>query len=121
MAFLQKLLIFAWTPTDMPGIDPKVMMHYLKIDLNHRPVKQKEKSIALEWQSRSKGVQKLFWWGHQRHQNKAEASQPSVNWSIIYESICNKVLAHMSPFFSCCLFESFELLFQFCTSQLMLS
>lgn len=36
MTFLQKNAdVFAWTPVDMLGIDSEVMMHHLKIDLNH--------------------------------------------------------------------------------------
>ena len=49
--FLQQNLdMFAWTPVDMPEIDPGVMMHSLKVDPDHRPVKQKKRSFMPEWQ-----------------------------------------------------------------------
>ena len=45
--------VFAWSPTDMPGIDPEVIVHRLKVDSAARPIKQKlrrinkERSLAL--------------------------------------------------------------------------
>ena len=40
--FLQKNTdVFAWVPTDMPGIDAKVMKHRLAVDPKHRPMKEK--------------------------------------------------------------------------------
>ena len=35
---------------DMPGIDPEVVPHYLKVDLTHHPVKQKKRSFILNHQ-----------------------------------------------------------------------
>ena len=40
--FLQKNAdIFAWTPTDMSGIDAEVMQYRLAVDPKHRPTKEK--------------------------------------------------------------------------------
>ena len=33
--------VFAWTPKEMPGIDPDVMGHRLNVDPAHKPVVQK--------------------------------------------------------------------------------
>ena len=33
--------VFAWTPYEMPAIDPTVMCHKLKVDPSHKPVLQK--------------------------------------------------------------------------------
>ncbi|XXG67553.1 hypothetical protein AAC387_Pa06g0875 [Persea americana] len=33
--------VFAWTPYEMPGIDPAVKCHKLNVDPNHKPVIQK--------------------------------------------------------------------------------
>ena len=30
--------VFAWTPYEMPGIDPEVMCHKLNVDPRYRPV-----------------------------------------------------------------------------------
>lgn len=49
--FLQKNVdVFAWSAADMPGIDPKVMVHQLNIDMTYRLVKQKKQSFAPEHQ-----------------------------------------------------------------------
>ncbi|XP_057954057.1 uncharacterized protein LOC131148360 [Malania oleifera] len=50
---LSKLLngfadVFAWLADDIPGIDPAIMEHRLQVDPNHKPVKQKKRSFALE-------------------------------------------------------------------------
>ena len=39
---------FAWSHTDMTGIDPKIMVHRLQIDPSYPPVKQKRRKFALE-------------------------------------------------------------------------
>ena len=47
--FLQKNAdVFAWVPTDMPGIDAEVMEHRLAVDPKHRPTKKKVRSYAPE-------------------------------------------------------------------------
>ena len=50
MFLQQNLDMFAWTPADMPGIDPGVMMHGLRVNPGHRPIKQKKRTFALERQ-----------------------------------------------------------------------
>ncbi|XP_077234682.1 uncharacterized protein LOC143876885 [Tasmannia lanceolata] len=42
--------VFAWAPTDMPGINPEVSSHRLGVDPTCRPVKQKKRHFALERQ-----------------------------------------------------------------------
>ncbi|XP_077222190.1 uncharacterized protein LOC143856034 [Tasmannia lanceolata] len=44
--FRENADIFAWTPADMPGIDPKVSVHKLSIDPTCKPVKQKRRHFA---------------------------------------------------------------------------
>ena len=39
---------FAWSHTDMIGIDPEVVVHRLQIDPNYPPVKQKRRKFASE-------------------------------------------------------------------------
>ncbi|KAL5569586.1 hypothetical protein UlMin_026161 [Ulmus minor] len=40
--------VFAWSHEDMPGIDPKVIVHHLNIDPSFRPVKQKRRTFNAE-------------------------------------------------------------------------
>ncbi|KAL5578025.1 hypothetical protein UlMin_019724 [Ulmus minor] len=40
--------VFAWSHEDMPGIDPKVIVHRLNIDPSFRPVKQKQRTFNAE-------------------------------------------------------------------------
>ena len=38
--------IFTWTPMDLPGINPSVMVHSLNVDPKYHPFKQKKRSFA---------------------------------------------------------------------------
>ncbi|XP_016164461.1 uncharacterized protein LOC107606980 [Arachis ipaensis] len=38
--------LFAWTPADMPGIDPSIISHKLALDPSVRPVTQKKKNLG---------------------------------------------------------------------------
>jgi hypothetical protein len=40
--------VFAWSHDDMPGIPPSVIVHKLRVDPSHRPVKQRRRSFAPE-------------------------------------------------------------------------
>ncbi|XP_057976097.1 uncharacterized protein LOC131163521 [Malania oleifera] len=40
--------LFAWSAADMPGIDPAVIEHRLQVNPDHRPMKQKKRSFAME-------------------------------------------------------------------------
>lgn len=42
--------VFAWTTTDMPGIEPKVITHKLNVNPSRKLVKQKKQSFAPEMQ-----------------------------------------------------------------------
>lgn len=42
--------IFAWQPSDMPGIDEKVAVHKLCVDPTRKPVQQKRRIFALKRQ-----------------------------------------------------------------------
>ncbi|KAK3037306.1 hypothetical protein RJ639_032068 [Escallonia herrerae] len=44
--------IFAWTATDMPGIDPEIITHRLNIDPTNKPVKQMKRTFAPERQEK---------------------------------------------------------------------
>lgn len=47
IAFLKDHIdIFAWTPQEMPGIDPEVICHHLNVDPQHKPVVQKARRSA---------------------------------------------------------------------------
>ncbi|URD77573.1 Retrotransposon protein [Musa troglodytarum] len=51
ISFLQQNAdIFAWTPADIPGVDPKVSQHHLCISPTVRPVKQRPRAQAPERQ-----------------------------------------------------------------------
>jgi RNase H-like domain found in reverse transcriptase/Reverse transcriptase (RNA-dependent DNA polymerase) len=39
---------FAWSYKEMPGLDPKVAVHYLKIDPTFRPIKQAPRRMRVE-------------------------------------------------------------------------
>ncbi|XP_072060188.1 uncharacterized protein [Arachis hypogaea] len=46
-AFLQQNAdLFAWTPADMPGIDPSIISHKLALDPSARPVTQKMRNLG---------------------------------------------------------------------------
>ena len=40
--------IFAWSPEDMPGIDPSVIVHRLNVNPDSSPVRQKKRVFAQE-------------------------------------------------------------------------
>ncbi|XP_057723678.1 uncharacterized protein LOC130939602 [Arachis stenosperma] len=40
--------LFAWTPADMPGIDPRVMSHHLAVKAEARPVAQRRRKMSAE-------------------------------------------------------------------------
>ncbi|XP_052113192.1 uncharacterized protein LOC127744804 [Arachis duranensis] len=40
--------LFAWTPADMPGIDPKIMSHHLAVRSKARPVAQRRRKMSTE-------------------------------------------------------------------------
>ncbi|XP_072083626.1 uncharacterized protein [Arachis hypogaea] len=40
--------LFAWTPTDMPGIDPNFICHKLAVNPNARPIRQKKRNLGTE-------------------------------------------------------------------------
>ncbi|XP_072064320.1 uncharacterized protein [Arachis hypogaea] len=47
--FLQKQAdLFAWKPSDMPGIDPQIISHKLAINSSARPVQQKKRKLGEE-------------------------------------------------------------------------
>ncbi|XP_072074432.1 uncharacterized protein [Arachis hypogaea] len=49
MTFLQQHAdLFAWTPSDMPGIDPQIISHKLAINSAVRPVQQKKRKLGEE-------------------------------------------------------------------------
>ena len=39
--FQEKKISFVWTYSNMPGLDPNVIMHHLSIALGVKPIKQK--------------------------------------------------------------------------------
>nr|XP_025703002.1 uncharacterized protein LOC112803745 [Arachis hypogaea] len=40
--------LFAWTPADMPGIDPKIISHHLAVKPEARPVAQRRRKMSAE-------------------------------------------------------------------------
>ncbi|XP_072071423.1 uncharacterized protein [Arachis hypogaea] len=40
--------LFAWTPTDMPGIDPQLMSHHLTVKAGAKPVAQRRRKMSQE-------------------------------------------------------------------------
>ena len=52
--------VFTWSHEDMPGIDPSVMVHRLKVSPLFPPIQQKKRVFVPEWdQAITKEVQKL--------------------------------------------------------------
>jgi len=41
--------IFAWSPTNMPGVNASIICHQLSIDPEIKPVKQKVRKMNAEW------------------------------------------------------------------------
>ncbi|XP_058189250.1 uncharacterized protein LOC131306838 [Rhododendron vialii] len=44
----QHINVFAWTPKEMPGVDPGVVCHHLNVDPLHKPVLQKKRRLAIQ-------------------------------------------------------------------------
>ena len=58
---------FAWSASDMPGIDPDFLCHHLSMDATVRPVRQRRRKFNEEWQLVVKEeTQKLLSAGHIR-------------------------------------------------------
>jgi hypothetical protein len=49
--FRDNINVFAWQPSQMPGISREVIEHYLKIYPDARPVQQKPWMQSVEWQN----------------------------------------------------------------------
>ncbi|XP_075658833.1 uncharacterized protein LOC142628670 [Castanea sativa] len=45
----ENLDVFAWSHEDMPGISPKVIQHKLNVDPGRKPIQQRRRVFALEW------------------------------------------------------------------------
>ena len=48
VSFLQYKDVFAWSYEDMPGIDPRIMVHRLNVDPAFKPKVQKRRTFNLE-------------------------------------------------------------------------
>lgn len=46
LLLLQSLDVFAWSPYEVPGVDPKFITHRLNADLSYPPKKQKPRRLA---------------------------------------------------------------------------
>ena len=42
--------VFTWSASNIPGIDPEVIVHQLNVDLKNHSIKQKKCSLASEGQ-----------------------------------------------------------------------
>ena len=45
----ENLDVFAWSHEDMPDISPKVIQHKLNVDSKRKPVQQRRRVFAPEW------------------------------------------------------------------------
>ena len=45
---IQNVDVFAWSPYEVPGVDPKFIVHKLNMDPSFHPKKQKPKRSAKE-------------------------------------------------------------------------
>ena len=45
----ENLDVFAWSHENMPGISSKVIQHKLSMDLKMKPIQQKRRVFAPEW------------------------------------------------------------------------
>ncbi|XXG46405.1 hypothetical protein AAC387_Pa02g1265 [Persea americana] len=58
---LENKEVFAWTPYEMPGIDPAVMCHKLNVDPNYKPVIQKARRTRVpQTEAVNEEVEKLL-------------------------------------------------------------
>ena len=44
----QNVDVFGWAHSDMEGINPSIMSHFLNIDLSKKPVRQKRRAMDTE-------------------------------------------------------------------------
>ncbi|KAI5350995.1 hypothetical protein L3X38_003886 [Prunus dulcis] len=84
--------MFAWSPSDMPGIDPNIICHRLHINRASKLVAQKRRNFApeqvaiinaeidkllaasfIEEVSYSEWPAKLFWWRNKKRANEGSA------------------------------------------------
>src|SRR4051812_7877816 len=47
---VENLDVFAWSPSDMPGIDPAIIAHRLSINPEYKPVQQKKRNLGIDRQ-----------------------------------------------------------------------
>ena len=61
IGFLKKSTdVFAWSHEDIPGIDPSVITHRLNVSSSYKPIRQKKRVFAPEWDNAiKKEVHKL--------------------------------------------------------------
>ena len=48
LLLIQNVDVFAWSPFEVPGVDPEFIMHNLTVDLSFPPKKQKPRRSAKE-------------------------------------------------------------------------
>ena len=48
LLLIQNVDVFAWSPYEVPGVDPEFIMHKLTVDLSFPPKKQKPRRSAKE-------------------------------------------------------------------------
>ena len=48
LLLIQNVDVFAWSPYEVPGVDPKFIMHKLNVDPSFPPKKQKPRRSAKE-------------------------------------------------------------------------
>jgi hypothetical protein len=57
--FLKRYMdCFAWSYKEMLGLDPNVAVHYLKIDLTFKPIKQMQRRMRIELKGEGRGRNK---------------------------------------------------------------
>ncbi|XP_038989097.1 uncharacterized protein LOC120112949 [Phoenix dactylifera] len=85
--------VFAWSPADMPGIDPRIMTHRLQVKLTCRPVRQKKRSSALErQQATAQEVDKLLEAGFIREIRMAPKDEEKTAFITDKGTYCYKVM-----------------------------
>ena len=82
--------VSAWTPTDMLGVDPPIICHWLSINPEVKPVKQKPRKMSVkrcqalreevDWLLRADSIRKTHY--PEWHANPILVKKKSVKWRI---------------------------------------
>ncbi|XP_072090451.1 uncharacterized protein [Arachis hypogaea] len=83
--------LFAWTPVDMPGVDPKVMSHRLTVKLNAKPMVQRRRKMSQE-RANEVATETAAYWRRVSSRNSRATYQRLMN--KVFNGLIDKLLKY---------------------------